>query len=298
MGKKLILILFSALVLSGCSLPSLFQKKFAALQISSNPQAKVYLNDEEVGETPFTSEKLKSQDYTVRLVPKDGSLSEWSTTVALQPNITTIITHEFGKDDQQSSGIILTLEKSTNDEAAELAVVSIPDNASVKLDGQPKGFTPLQVKKVTEGTHTLVISAPGYKQKQVEIKTVLGYKLLADVQLAKESLLEMEASPSAKVEEEESSEQKEEEAKKTTTVAKPASPSAEIDLPYVEILDTPTGWLRVRSNPTTAEDNEIAKINPGEKYPYLESNDTGWHKISLNDDNSGWISGRYSKVFK
>lgn len=300
MKRKLLLFsILSALLLTGCSLPNIFQKKFAAINISTKPESEVFLDDEKVGETPFVSEKLKSKDYLVRLVPKDEKLSPWETTVTLHPNITTVINYEFGKERQESSGSILTLEPVANKQAVEIAVISLPDNASIKLDGQPRGFTPIQVKDLTPGAHTLIVSAPGYKQQQIEIKTVEGHKLTVDVQLAKEALFNQEATPSAEVEEDKEEEPDTRVATPTPKPAKPASPSAkQIDKPYVEILDTPTGWLRVRSSPTTAEDNEITKINPGERYSYLESNDTGWHKILLDDGEEGWISGRYAKVVK
>lgn len=292
MRKKITLLIVAALAFTGCTLPSFLQSKYSAIQITSVPIAQVFLDGEKVGETPFKDEKLKSQEYQVRLVPEEG-LETWETTVTLQPSITTVINYEFGKDRQSSGGEILNLEALADNKAVEIAVVSIPDNASVKLDAQPKGFTPLQIKSAAAGDHTLTISAPGHKQRRVDIKLVEGHKLTVDVQLPKESLLqEKEATPSA-----------EEKSESTITPSKPkpgqqSTSSAEITRPYIEILDTPTGWLRVRESPTTVEDNEIAKVNPGETYPYLKSNDIGWHQISLPNGEEGWISGRYAKVYK
>lgn len=293
MTRKIALLIVAALTFAGCTLPSFLRGKYSAIQITSSPAAEVFLNGEKVGETPFKSQKLKSQDYTVRLVPEEEGLASWETTVTLQSNITTVINYEFAEDRDSSGGEILSLEPLANSKAVEIAVVSIPDNASVKLDGQPKGFTPLPIKNAEAGDHLLTLSAPGHKQRKIDIKLVEGYKLTVNVQLPKESLFRQEeATPSA-----EPSAQ-EEKVTTTPTDAKPSTPSAELERPYLEILDTPTEWLRVRENPTTYEDNEIAKINPGETYPYLESNDTGWHKIRLPDGVEGWISGRYAKVYK
>jgi hypothetical protein len=290
MMRRIALLAITSIILAGCTLPSFFKAKYAAIQITSSPTSEVYLDGEKVGETPFKSEKLKSKDYSVRLVPEE-SLSSWETIVTLQPRITTVINYEFGQDRQSSGGEILNLEPLADSEAVEIAVISIPDNASVKFDGQPKGFTPLPIKNLEAGDHVLTVSAPGHKQRRIDIKLVKGHKLTVDVQLPKEALLQEEtATPSA--------EEKEELKITPSQPTKISTPSAEQKRPYVEILDTPTGWLRVRENPTTAEENEITKINPGETYPYLESNDTGWHKISLPDGKEGWISGRYAKVYK
>lgn len=296
MIRKIAFLVIAALTFTGCTLPGFLRAKYAALQITTTPTAEVFLNDERVGETPFKSEKLKAQDYTVRLVPKEEGLVSWERTVTLQPSITTVINFEFAPDRQSIGGEILSLTKLANSEAVEIAVVSIPDNASVKIDGQPKGFAPLKIKNAVAGDHALLVSAPGYKQRRVDIKAVKGHRLTVEVQLPKEALLTQEATPSAQTSAEEEVESKTPSSTKATS--KTATPSAEIKPPYVEILDTPTGWLRVRSAPTTAEDNEITKLNTGETYPFLESNDTGWHKITLPDGTEGWISGRYAKIYK
>ncbi len=65
-------------------------------------------------------------------------------------------------------------------------------------------------------------------------------------------------------------------------------------LPTATILDTPTGWLRVRAAAGT-EFSEIDKINPGEKYDVLDELD-GWVKIKLDDVREGWVYGQYVSV--
>lgn len=61
----------------------------------------------------------------------------------------------------------------------------------------------------------------------------------------------------------------------------------------VVILDTPTGWLRVRSGPGTTF-VEVAKVNPGEKYEFLEES-SGWYKIQFKGGKEGWVVGTYVK---
>lgn len=61
-------------------------------------------------------------------------------------------------------------------------------------------------------------------------------------------------------------------------------------LKLVTVLDTPTGFLRVRSGPGG---KELGKIDPGKKYPVLESK-SGWLNILLDDGTSGWVSGKYT----
>jgi N-acetylmuramoyl-L-alanine amidase len=61
----------------------------------------------------------------------------------------------------------------------------------------------------------------------------------------------------------------------------------------VVIKNTPTGWLRVRMEPSLSA-TEAAKVKPGEKYTLLDEKN-GWYKISYKEGEEGWISGRYAK---
>lgn len=60
------------------------------------------------------------------------------------------------------------------------------------------------------------------------------------------------------------------------------------------ILNTGLGWLRVR-NIAGLAGNEIAKVNVGESFPVLEEK-TGWVKIKVSDTVEGWVSADYVKL--
>lgn len=62
----------------------------------------------------------------------------------------------------------------------------------------------------------------------------------------------------------------------------------------VRILDTPTGWLNVRSGPGT-QFEKVGRINPGETYP-LERSKGEWYNIVIGEDISGWVYGDYVLV--
>lgn len=62
--------------------------------------------------------------------------------------------------------------------------------------------------------------------------------------------------------------------------------------PQVEILPTPTGFLRVRSGPGTTF-SEIGRANPGEKYEYL-GEEGDWFKIKFGAQ-EGWVSKTYAR---
>lgn len=59
------------------------------------------------------------------------------------------------------------------------------------------------------------------------------------------------------------------------------------------IKETPTGWLRVRSEPSI-DASESAKVNPGESYELVEEK-PNWYKILFNDEQEGWVAAQYSE---
>ncbi len=268
----------------------------AALQISSTPSATVFLDGNSMGITPFFNDKLEPGEHTVRLVPEatTDQLVPWEGKVNLAPNILTVINRTFGSSEDESSGETLSLEKIGQKDSSSLEVISVPDQAVVKVDGEPKGFAPVLIEDLSAGDYQVTVSAPGYEEKTISAHTVTGYKLTVTVQLAKEKEEEEEATPSAEIEEEEEKEE-EGEAEATPTPKTGATPTASVDKPYVRIKDTPTGWLRVRLGPSTSA-TEAAKVNPGETYPYLDETENGWHKIEYEEGEEGWVSGTYSEL--
>ncbi len=59
----------------------------------------------------------------------------------------------------------------------------------------------------------------------------------------------------------------------------------------IVVLETETGWLRVRGGPGTNYE-EITRVYPGDIYPQLEESDN-WYKIKIDDEAEGWVFGSY-----
>lgn len=264
----------------------------AALQISASPNAKVFLNGEEMGTTLYFNDKLEPGEYSVKLVPEgEGELASWEGQITLVSNIQTFIKRQFGPDQDSSSGEIISLEKAADSKTASLSVVSQPDGALVKIDGESKGFAPVQTE-IDANEYQIEISTPGFLTKTVKVQTIIGYKLTLTVQLARQDLEGVaDATPSGEeAEGEEETETEEEEAKEEEE-------DSNLEKPYVKIKETPTGWLRVRLEPSTSA-TEAAKVNSGETFPYLDEEENGWYKIEYEADEEGWISGVYAELFE
>jgi len=290
----IIIVIVLALVLVGLIIKSKFfgRQGPGALQISTTPTATVFLDGTQAGITPYFDDKIKAGEHTVKLVPEstEENLTSWEGKVNLLPGILTSIKRTFAVNEAESSSEMITLEKAGRKDQSSLAVISIPDQAVVKLNGEPKGFTPLSLEDLAPADYQITISSSGYEEKTVSAHTIGGYKLIVNVKLAQTMEGIEEATPSGATEEE---------AETTPTPKAQATPPAK---PYVKVKDTPTGFLRVRMGPSTSA-TETAQIKPGEMYPYLDEEklDTSggkWLKIEYKKDEEGWVSGVYVDLIK
>ena len=276
MNKKAILIVtifLAVLGFGGYKLLSARSGGTAGLKVLSGPTASIFLNDKLIGKTPY-DDKYASGEYILKLIPEGISSQtvSWQGKINLNPAVLTYVNRELGTSELTSSGEILTLEKISQSQA-QLSVMSQPDGATVILDGQEKGTTPLSPSEVTVGEHEIAVTSPGFTARTVRISMVSGYKLLASVQLA--FAPGQEAPPSG-----------------TATSSGPTK-EKQINKPYVQIKDTPTGFLRVRTDPALSA-TEAAQVKPGEKYSFLDEKD-GWFKITYDTGKNGWVSASYAE---
>jgi len=235
---------------------------FAGLRVETLPQSQIFLNEKNLGQTPFEGEKILPGEYLLRLLPEEtASFSAWERKIKLNPRLLTYVNYLFGATEKDSAGEILTLEK-TGSGKGEIVVVSDPDGASVFIDGKEQGAAPKALSGFEKGEHQISISFPGYHARSFTVKTWTGHKLLVSVKLA------------AVVKE----------------VPPKASESAGL---RVRILETPTGWLRVREEPVLSA-AELGKVKPGEEYPLLEEG-KDWFKIQHEEEKEGWISASYAE---
>ncbi len=247
-----------------------------ALQVTSVPNSKVYLNNKLMGTTPFCAceapQTLTTGDYTVKLVPVEGNFGEFEEKITINESTLTVVDRTFA-DSGESSASIISLIPLKDKKDIELLAVSLPEGANVFLDNNPVGVTPLLLKEISESDHDLRITRDGYKDKSLKIKTALGYKL--------SSVIFLGINPDLS---------------STSEASEEAVPSPTVSVPKVVILDTPTGFLRVREN-NSISSLEIAKAKPGETYEYV-SEAEGWFEIKLKSENgeekTGWVSASYA----
>lgn len=298
MKKYLLPIVVTVLLLLivGLIIKSVFFKKAdAGLRVESIPQSEVFINGQSVGKTPFESEKLTPGEKTLKIVPDSsfGNFTNWETKIKLTSGAMSLVKREFAETDNKTSGEIVTFEKTTDKKSTSLLVISIPDSVVVKVNGESRGFTPVSLDKLSEGEYEITLSAPGFSERIVNIKLFYGFKSTLSVKLAaveEGSVPSLTPSPTTTVSVAPTP------STKTTPVPTKGPTPTMPEKPYIQINETPTGWLRVRSDAAVTA-SEIGKVYPGETYALLEEK-SGWIKINFKADTTGWVSGQYVKKFE
>ncbi len=245
-----------------------FRKKGAGVSVDTKPASTVFIDGEQVGRTPYEGVKTPGE-VTIKLLPDsfEKPLSPYETKVTLTAEVQTVIKREFGETEDLSSGAIVSFEKVGSREVS-ISVVSIPDGAEVSLNGQVRGFTPFKTSSINDGNHQLSLSALGFNDYQLNVRTYAGYKVTAVFKLAPGGVVE--------------------EAKDEIV--------EELKVQEVEILTTGTGFLRVRAGPSVLE-AEVGRVGPGKRYPLVESDvASGWFKIEYEEGKEGWVSNEYAKI--
>jgi len=251
-----------------------FKPKPGGILVDSSPSASVYINGNLVGKTPYQGYYQAGQ-ISLKMVPdaSSGNLLPYETNITLVPEIQTVVSREFGATEDASSGDVISFENEGGSDAS-LIVISTPENAQVSVDGVPQGFAPYKTSSISPAQHQIAVKAPGYTDRVMTIKTVVGYRLTVFAQLAKG----------------------------TSSVPPSPSPTPGPLQTYVQIENTPTGYLRVRTLPGTGGE-EIAQVKPGSSYPYVDEDAaTGWLEIQyeapapgLPGGITGWVSGQFAK---
>lgn len=260
-----------------------------ALQITSDPQSKIYLNGKYIGKSPLclcgpgspsgkdaTSEMLTVGEYQLKLEPLSKDVLSFEEKITISKSVLTVVDRKFGKSGA-SEGSVISLTPLTDPEKIELQVLTFPEGATISLDSSEVGKSPLLLKEdVTQSDHVLLLTKDGYKEKTAQIRTPKGYRLTAIVYLG----IDTESIYSTKEE------------KKATSSAK----LTPILKKRISILKTPNGFLRVREEGAITA-KEVTRVNMGEEFDVIEEA-SGWYKIKLPTGEEGWVSAEFASELK
>jgi hypothetical protein len=271
--------------------------KQGELRVESQPAATVFLDDKSIGKTPYR-DKIQAGEYSVKLVPDSSTaqLVSWQGKVTVGQNLLTYVNANLSDSDLTTAVDVVWLEKITSKQS-ELSVTTSPDGATVLVDDATRGVTPLSLQGIAPGEHTVSVTSTGFLTRSLKIRTTPGYRLLANLKLSLSGAGPVaDASPSGTP----APTDKPQAGDKTPTPTPKVSPTPDAAVPakpYVVIKDTPTGFLRVRVEPSTNA-TESGRVNPGQKFSYLSTKDdtkgNTWYQIKFDGTTTGWVSGQYT----
>lgn len=253
------------------------QNTTGEIKIFSSPDASLFVNNIATGHTPYQT-KLKAGEYVLKLIPEGEATStaSWEGKVQVYKNTLTYVNRELGSSDLVSAGEILWITKMekrpSNSSFGEIEVETDPQGAIVYLDNDEKGIATLLLADVPKGSHEVSVFMPGFFRRTQKINAEAGYKVHVLFKLAID-----QSSPSVK-------------SLKTTKQTVSASPSPKKML--IEVKETPTGFLRVRTE-ASINASESGQLKPGDKVELLEESGE-WYKVKFGNNQEGWISSQYS----
>src|SRR3989338_11611043 len=257
------------------------QNVFGRVKVISSPVASVFMDNLAVGKTPF-EQKYKVGEFMLKLIP-EGTATEtatWQGKIKIYKNALTYVNRELGSSDVTSAGEIFTstkMEKAPkNGDLGEIYVETEPQGAIIYLDNDEKGVAPLILSEVGKGDHELSIFMPRFIRRTQKVNVDPGYKVSAMFKLS------IDQSAGSTV----AAGNKQAENKEATESAKTTKST-------ILIKDTPTGFLRVREEPSITASEE-AQVKPGDTFDLLEES-IGWYKIEYEKGKQGWVYSQYAE---
>lgn len=320
---KLLLFCLVAVGLSGCSQLSLPSRNQGALQVTvgNNQALAVYLDDNHLGQTPFFDERIKVGNYTLKLSDPNSNNVLWQSNIKVSKRTLTVANFAPATNPEESHSEILYLEPLNQKDVSQLSISTLPDHVVVKIDGEVKGFSPLTLEDLNAGDHEIILEAPGYLSKTINSKSTPGHHLIIEAELGRDTNQRIEEQ--VKINEGSESASPPTATASATTPNQPnttpsPTPSAnfgkvtqgitqgydsadEVEGPVVEILNATVGldWLRVRETANGIADNEVARVQVGDFYPYVEDSDNAeWRQIEYAPGKNGWIALRFSRLIE
>lgn len=300
MKKKVVFLLLLILItIVGISIHvfvmTKVKKRFGNLVVNTVPDGTVFVNSNAEGRTPLTIE-LAPGKYKVKIIPNsldpervEKAAMPWEGEVEIIDGVDTFVRRQLEESENESSGEVVALVRSQNTlekNKGEVQVKSVPSGAIISIDGQDLGVTPDNFVNITQGVHDISVHLTRFKRRSIQVQVLEGYATVVEFTLGIDPDFEknypfgaaFEASSSATL----------------PSVPKITREPTPTKIPEkIEILDTPTGFLRVRLDPSLSG-KEISQVKPGETYPYI-SEENGWVKIKLTDGNEGWVKSEYVK---
>ena len=283
MKRRILLVISILLVASGLFLLTKVIYSFrdvekGGLQVTANIQGKVILDGKFIGDLPVKrtgqSETISTGNYELRIEPQDKALSSYTERIRINGGVLTAVDKTFLPGSLGSS-YSLTLEKSASPKP-QIEITTIPDGALITIDSVAVGATPYKSDTLSSSEHEVEIQKEGFAKKTVRVRAIENHVLVLSAKLGTGEIGNIPVvTPTAQP-------------SPLTTIIPTVSATS-----TVTILETPNGFLRVRSGAGTTF-SEVARVKPGEIHALVKE-ESGWYQIQVDSSTTGWVSSQFAK---
>ncbi len=146
-------------------------------------ETQVFVNNKNLGKTPFESKDIKPGNNVVTLKNESRQYQTSIKFLASRKDMIHAvgIIRDLGISDIFSSGQEFWFDKDNPNDT--LRIVSDPSEATIYIDGSEVGKTPFSSSAITSGDYELKISYPGYESQIARINVQKGYTLNGSIKL-------------------------------------------------------------------------------------------------------------------
>jgi hypothetical protein len=148
-----------------------------AIQVTSSQQANVYLDGERRGMTPRNLTNLPLGAHTIRVTRPGYAPQEQAVVLTPEePSARLAFTLRQGSAPASPAAAAPAAPPAAPAPRSVLTVLieSTPPGARIRIDGRDLGPTPLMVRQLRPGTHTLELRLPGYRLWSQRITVAAG----------------------------------------------------------------------------------------------------------------------------
>ena len=144
--------------------------------------ALVYIKDRQLGATPLDVKGLRPGEYKLKLkaVKQQDFFYELTVPAKLQNGITTVVKAQIGPTARTSSYVVLYYDQIKD---TKLLVNAKQDKVAVFIDNKKVGETPLLLKNVSAGNHTISLQKQGFRTATFDIIIRDDQTLVIDAKL-------------------------------------------------------------------------------------------------------------------
>ncbi|HEY4695217.1 MAG TPA: PEGA domain-containing protein [Candidatus Nanoarchaeia archaeon] len=145
----------------------------------ANQKAKVFLDNNFLGTTPFYAANLRLGDYVIEVDPESSGQWRWKANLVLTDSTLSVVDIDLASSQLFSSGESMYFRSGEKG----ISVIVRPTDAFVAIDSQNEVKTPVN-KNLEKGVHTLTVRKEGYLTRDIAVNIEEGFKLNVIVYLA------------------------------------------------------------------------------------------------------------------